>query len=133
MIKIVKGIYGFWNGCMVVPKTANDKPFSETPEQEERLVSLGVAEYVDVPPSTITETETVEEMDELPVNLKDMTVKELKVFAEPYGVKYKVGTSKEEFIEAIKQAMDELPAPELAIDEGNEEKPPAFDATEAVL
>lgn len=133
MIKIIQGVYGFWNGRMVVPKTVNDEPFTETPEQEERLVKLGVAGYVNIPPSIVAETATVEEVDELPVNLEDMTVKELKVFAEPYGVKYKVGTSKEEFIEAIKQAMDELPAPELAIDEGNEEKPPAFDATEAVL
>lgn len=132
MIKIIQGVYGFWNGKSVVPKTVNDEPFTETPEQEERLVKLGVAEYVNIPPSIVAETATVEEVDELPVNLEDMTVKELKVFAEPYGVKYKVGTSKDDFIEAIKKAMNKEQTAEIEEIEDDEE-PPAFDPTEAVL
>lgn len=132
MIKIIQGVYGFWNGHMVVPKTVNDEPFTETPEQEERLVKLGVAGYVNIPPSIVAETATVEEVDELPVNLEDMTVKELKVFAEPYGVKYKVGTGKDDFIEAIKKAMNKEQTAEIEEIEDDEE-PPTFDPTEAVL
>lgn len=132
MIKIIQGVYGFWNGRMVVPKTVNDEPFTETPEQEERLVKLGVAGYVNIPPSIVAETATVEEVDELPVNLEDMTVKELKVFAEPYGVKYKVGTGKDDFIEAIKKAMNKEQTAEIEGIEDDEE-PPTFDPTEAVL
>ena len=47
MIKIVRGVYGFVdkNG-FVRPKTEDDEPFELLPEQEERLVRLGVAEYV---------------------------------------------------------------------------------------
>lgn len=128
MIKIVKGIYGYWNGHMVTPKTEKDGPFSETPEQEERLVNLGIAVYVDETP----ELASINSEDASTVMLEDMTLKELKAFAEPYGVKYKVGTSKGEFIKAIKQAMNDLPNAELEMIEDVEE-PPEFDATEAVL
>lgn len=51
MVRIVKGIYGYKNTDGVIePKTCKDEPFSLTEEQEERLVSKGVAEYVEVAP-----------------------------------------------------------------------------------
>ena len=51
MIRIIKGIYGYKNTDGVIePKTCKDKPFSLTEEQENRLVSIGVAEYVEVAP-----------------------------------------------------------------------------------
>lgn len=51
MIKIISGVYGYRSPDTgsVVPKTSKDEPFSLTPEQEERLVSIGVAEYVEPP------------------------------------------------------------------------------------
>lgn len=47
MVKMIKGIYGYRksNG-EIIPKTLKDGPFSITKEQEERLVKVGVAEYV---------------------------------------------------------------------------------------
>lgn len=46
MIKIIKGVYGFRKGSSVIPKTKNDEPFPLNPEDEQRLVDIGVAEYV---------------------------------------------------------------------------------------
>lgn len=46
MIKIIKGVYGFRKGSLVIPKTKNDEPFPLKPEDEQRLVDIGVAEYV---------------------------------------------------------------------------------------
>lgn len=51
MIRIIKGIYGYKNtNGAIEPKTCKDEPFCLTDEQEERLVSKGVAEYVEVAP-----------------------------------------------------------------------------------
>ena len=57
------------------------------------------------------------------VDLSEMTLEELKAFAEPYGVKYKVGTKKAAFVEQIAAALEELKAAE---DEND--APPSFDA-----
>ncbi len=47
MIKIVRGVYGFKDKNGIVrPKTEADEPFELLPEQEARLVSIGVSEYV---------------------------------------------------------------------------------------
>lgn len=129
MIKIVRGIYGYWDGHMVVAKTDKDEPFNETPEQESRLVNLGVAVYVNEPAEVISEMENTNHNSH---SLEDMTLKELKEFAEPYGVKYKVGTNKADFIKAIKQAIDNLSNSEAETVDGEEELP-LFDAAEAVL
>lgn len=51
-----------------------------------------------------------------------MTLEELKEFAEPYGLKYKVGTKKADFIQQISEALEEKA----------HEEPPSFDASEAV-
>lgn len=46
MIKIIRGYYGYKNGNSIIPKSANDGPFECDKAEEERLVKLGVAEYV---------------------------------------------------------------------------------------
>ncbi len=46
MIKIIKGYYGYKKGNSIIPKSAKDEPFSCDKAVEERLVKLGVAEYV---------------------------------------------------------------------------------------
>lgn len=50
MIRIIQGTYGFRGPDGIVrPKTAADGPFSDTVEQEKRLIRLGVAEAVSDP------------------------------------------------------------------------------------
>ena len=50
MIRIIAGTYGYKdrNGILQ-PKTAASKPFSVAPDEEKRLIRLGVAEKVDAP------------------------------------------------------------------------------------
>lgn len=49
MVQIVRGVYGHYIGGRVVAKDKNSAPFELSPEQEERLVKAGVAEYVNLP------------------------------------------------------------------------------------
>ena len=46
MIKIIRGYYGYKKGNSIIPKSAKDAPFSCDKAEEERLVKLGVAEFV---------------------------------------------------------------------------------------
>lgn len=143
MIKIVRGVYGFMDkDGFVRPKTAADEPFALLPEQEARLVNLGVAEYVGV---VVAEQETAEieqeeivddqapiGFDETPdeeVPLSDMSVKELREIGKEYGLTFKVGTSKADMVKAIEAAEAELNT-EAEDDDG--ELAPVFDASEAV-
>lgn len=148
MIKIVRGVYGFMDKDGIVrPKTAADEPFALQEEQEERLVKLGVAEYVgniegeqDLEETTQDETEQEEfegeqdpiGFDETPdeeLALSELSVKELRAIGKEYGLTFKVGTSKPDMVKAIEAAEAELNTE--AEDDG--ELAPVFDASEAVL
>lgn len=143
MIKIVKGVYGYVDKHgFVRPKDCNSKPFETSPEQEARLVKLGVAEYVDEPekaepvnePTQVQSPEIGEEAAHLdPDQLKELTNAELKAMAEDMDIDTAKLKAKAQLIEAI-TAVDVVPGP----DEGGEEMeddgeaPPTFDAAEAV-
>lgn len=132
LVEIISGVYGYDTGTAVIGKKVGDKPFFLEEEKAQRLFSLGVAKPctdVNYPNSYIYDVDNESEIsDEVlgneNINFDDMTLEELKEFAETYGIKYKIGTKKAVFIEQIKQAMAE-------IDE-NEEEMPTFDAIEAV-
>ena len=137
MIRIVRGVYGFLDKDGIVrPKTEADAPFALMPEQEARLVRLGVAQYVDdvkqaPEPADLAEAvgvinfdETVEE--ERP--LSDYSVKELRELGKDYGLTFKVGISKAEMVAAIEAAEAELDE----YDDEDGEPAPVFDASEAV-
>lgn len=141
MIKIVRGVYGYLDKDGIVrPKTEADEPFELLPEQEARLVGLGVAKYVGVvqvaPVPEVSEEEEVEQepisFDEVPsdiIHLSEMTVKELREIGKEYGLTFKVGSSKADMVKAIEEAEAAL-----AIDDEDEDDEPApvFDASEAV-
>lgn len=149
MIKIVQGVYGFLGKDGIVrPKTEADEPFELTPEQEARLVKLGVAEYVgnveeeQEPVETATEdaeqqVEIEEEQkvigfDEIPpveIPLSDHSVKELREIGKEYGLSFKVGTTKADMIQAIEEAEAAL---NIDAEDDDGESAPTFDATEAV-
>lgn len=135
LVKIVKGVYGFDTGKTVVGKSPKDAPFLLDEDKARRLFDLGVAEPVcdDAYPDSYVyaveeDAEIDEGMDEIhtedmeELNLAEMTLEELKEFAEPYGLKYKVGTKKADFIQQIREALEE----------GASEELPSFDASEAV-
>lgn len=143
MIKIVKGVYGYVDKHgFVRPKDCNSDPFETSPEQEARLVKLGVAEYVGEPekaepvnePAQAQISEIGEEATHLdPEQLKELTNAELKTMAEDMGIDTAKLKTKAQLIEAI-TAVDVAPGPdedgEGVEDDG--EAPPAFDAAEAV-
>lgn len=148
MIKIVQGVYGFLDKNGIVrPKTEADEPFELSPEQEARLVKLGVAEYVGVTEdeqeqeeAATEETEEVETedeqepigFDETPAEellLSEMSVPELRKVGKEYGLTFKVGTAKADMVKAIEAAQAEV-ATDAEDDDG--EPAPVFDASEAV-
>ena len=155
MIKIIQGVYGFLDANGIVrPKTEADEPFALLPEQEARLVNLGVAEYVgNVEAEQEAETEQEEfeaeqdpiGFDEMPpvdfdddaeideaeaveeiVDLATLTAKELREIGKEYGLTFKANAKKAEMVEAITAAQAEI-----AEDEDSEPAP-VFDASEAV-
>lgn len=128
-IRIIKGTFGFWDEKrkVVVPKTEKDGPFLLPEERAGELVEQGIAEYVQAPdvyPASEVEEDGEEKQ---PIDLDEMTVEQLKEVAEPYGIKYKVGTKKADFVAEIREAMEESEA-----EEDGEDAPPEFNAEDAV-
>lgn len=141
MIKIVQGVYGYLDKDGIVrPKTEADEPFTLTPEQEERLVRLGVAVLVGMAEEAPTAEPNSEEpeqypigFDEAPVDergLEEYSVKELREIGKDYGLTFKVGMSKADMIQAIEKAEAEL---DIDAEDEDGESAPTFDASEAVL
>lgn len=160
MIKIISGVYGYRDPDtgLVVPKTSKDKPFSLSPEQEERLVSLKVAEYVGAdeteaaqePPEAGDDDETQPDAEktarggaepqqggdasedacreQMQTLLDEMSAKDLREYGKELGLTFKIGMTKAEMRELIEEALSSL------TDEGgDDEEPPKYDAVEAVL
>lgn len=151
MIKIIKGTYGYRKGNRIIPKTPADDPFTATPEQEARLVRLGVAVYVDAPveaPTTPTpkapeKAETgSKDVDELPAYNIDMKLDELKEIAKAYGVDASDARKKADVIAMIEAAKAETQEENDQDDEDQEneipeayddgEEPPSLDAADPV-
>lgn len=145
-IKMIAGTFGFWDGKKVVPKTNKDKAFSVSDEVAERLIRLNMAETaageaeaaeIDKDVLEVADEEKAvrggekpenegdeydedssEEIDETVVD-KTMTAKELRELGKIYGLTFKVGMSKAEMVDALKDhfaaenAEDDEDAPEL--------------------
>ena len=146
MIKMIRGVFGLPVNGIVKAMDNKSGAFNAGAEQEERLVRLGLAvkveaagsepantieETVDTdtpigfdetPPEDFDEAEAVEEI----VDLKSMSVKELREIGKQYGLTFKVGMTKPEMIQAIVDAQAE------AVEDEDGEPAPVFDAAEAV-
>lgn len=166
MIKMIAGVFGLpvkqANGkCRVVAKGSEDGPFSADPEQEARLVAMGLAQYVEQPqdetfdedgaPIGFDETppedfdEDGEELPELPEGVTaipeysvDMKATELREIGKLCGLTFKVGMTKEEMVAALDAHIEANMVEDEDFDEDGEgvaddgEPAPAFDAAEAV-
>lgn len=138
MIHIIRGVYGYQDKDGIVrTKTEADPPFELLPEQEARLVRLGVAEYVgkvkSAPVADAEEEESAEDQETEgeeaatdTFSLADLSVKELREIGKEYGISFKVGISKAEMVKAIEEAEAQLDVEE------DGESAPVFDAAEAV-
>ena len=117
MIKIINGTFGYNDGKRVIPKTPKDKPFECSAKTEKRLVSLGVAIYVDK-----AETNSDEESTEEVKLSKDELVAKYKSL----GLGGNPSVMKEEtLIKKIKEA-------EEALEEVANEDAPSFDEVDGV-
>ena len=136
MIKIVNGVYGYVDKHgFVRPKDCNSEPFVTSPEQEARLVKLGVAEYVDEPekaepvnePAQVQSPEIGEEAAHLdPDQLKELTNAELKAMAEDMGIDTAKLKTKAQLIAAITEVPleDAIAEDDDGVDDG--EAPPVL-------
>lgn len=136
MIQMIAGVFGLkMPDGTNKPMDKNSDPFEATPEQEARLIRLGMAVRVDH-----IDTDTPIGFDEMPpvedeaeeetaeVDLEELTAKELREIGKQYGITFKANASKAVMIEAIKAAQSD---DDVAEDDG--EDAPSFDASEAVL
>ena len=142
MIKMIRGVFGLPVNGIVKAMDKNSGAFEAGAEQEERLIRLGLAvkvedgepapvETVDTtdpigmdetPPENFDEAEAVEEI----VELKSLSVKELREIGKQHGLTFKVGMTKPEMVQAIVDAQAEV------VDAEDGEPAPVFDAAEAV-
>lgn len=127
-IRITRGIYGYREDGNVIEKTRGDLPFEVNDEEGERLISLNVAESVDITgkaedsmtESMMPETENGSDVSD-PFSIEElehMSKEELCRLAERYEIK-KNGSKTElaeriyQFIhvhgEAVPQDEDEVP------------------------
>ena len=129
MIRIIKGSYGMRCGASIKAVPAGSAPIELSKEKEERLVRLGVAEYVGTADDAdlgVNEDDQVKNLndedeqddddaladeelvDDLPEYHEDMKLDELKKIAALYGVDASSMRSKKEVIAAIDESK-ELP------------------------
>ena len=133
MIEMKAGVFGLRVNGSVKPMDKNSGPFEATPEQEERLVAMGLARYAEpVPLIGFDETPPIGDEAAEGNNLETMKLNELRTLGKEYGLSFKVGMGKPDMVEAIKAAMSAADAAEDE-EEAPEEDAPIFDATEAVL
>lgn len=118
-IRIISGGYGLRTGTRVTLKDKYSAPFDVDDNEAKRLVSLGVAECVDTriatpasddlkqeagenSPEKETPAEGVlEGSDDRPVYGPESKVSELRAIADSVGIKFRVGTTKEEMIAVL--------------------------------
>ena len=124
MIRIIQGVYGHQINGRVYPKDSNSEPFELTEAQEERLVKLGVAVYVDGGSTKLPEGVTA-----IPEYSADMKAYELRAIGKELGLTFKAGTTKAEMVEQMDAFLDDNTDDEETEDG---EELPEFDAAEAV-
>ena len=137
MIQIIHGVYGYLDKDGIVrPKTEADAPFELSPDQEARLVRLGIAQYVASVNHAQESADLTQEVGDIDIDetfeeevpLSDYNVKELREIGKEYGLTFKVGASKADMVKAIEEAKAALTVE--AEEDG--ESAPVFDASEAV-
>lgn len=116
MIKIIKGSYGMRCGSSITAIAAGSEPIQLEKEKEERLVRLGVAEYVNTqgnenvqPENGAGNIQDDEDVAELPEYNEGMRLSELKEIAKVYGIDASAMRTKKEVVEALDAACYELP------------------------
>lgn len=143
MIQIIAGVYGRkMDDGTVKAMDKHSGPFEVTPEQEDRLIRMGLAVRVDDgTPIGFDETPPVEDLPEGVIEIPEYstknTVAELREIGKLCGLTFKVGMSKAEMVAALDAHIEANMVDGVEIDEDDAEDDgepaPSFDASEAVL
>lgn len=159
MIQMIAGVFGLQVNGIVKAMDKNCGPLEASPEQEARLIRLGLAVRVDdgtpigfdeMPP--MDDEDDAEDTPELPDGVTvipeygmDNTVAELREIGKLCGLTFKVGMTKAEMVAALDAEIEEhmVAGAEFTDDgvkiideddaEDDGEPAPAFDASEAVM
>lgn len=147
MIQIIRGVYGHYvtdeetGKTRVVARDKHSDPIELTEEQEARLVSQGVARYVDNAPTVAAPIGFDEQPPEFPDGVvgipeysEDMTAKELRDIGKLCGLTFKVGMTKKEMVEALDAEIqgNMVDYDEAMNGKAGGEGAPTFDPAEAV-
>lgn len=137
MIKIIKGVYGRRQGYKITPVKVGDAPIELDADEEKRLVSRGVACYVEkvVEDDAKQKAENKQEapkeqapveneVEKLSKKYGDMNVDALKAYAAEIGIEIPKKARKADIVALIVSA-ETAPSNEDADDEpnGDEEAP----------
>ena len=145
MIKMIAGVYGHkMPDGTVKPMDKNSKPFEASPEQEARLIRLGLAVHVNsaepvetvTPPEDDGKPELPEGVVGIPEYSTESTANELREIGKLCGLTFKVGMTKAEMVAALDAHIKANMVDGVEIHEENSEddgeQEPTFDASEAV-
>ena len=141
MIKMIAGVFGLPVDGVVKRMDKNSKPFSASPEQEARLVKMGLAVYVDEPvavPEDKNEPAIPSGVVGIPEYSTETSAKELREIGKLCGLTFKVGMTKAEMVAALDAHIAENTVEGVEVNEDGEitvpedEDAPTFDASEAV-
>ena len=146
MIRMVAGVYGLIikrdDGSTYTQGMGPESgPFSLTNAEEERLVSMKVAVYVDGEPAPVP-AETPELPDGvvgIPEYSVDSSISDLRAVGKMCGLTFKVGMSKADMVAALDEHIAEHTVDDVDPDADeaediveDSEPAPVFDAAEAV-
>lgn len=114
-VKITHGYYGAREGNIIKVKGKNDKPFPLPDEEADRIVGLGIAEYVGeaVPAQTADIVSQDTEENGIPEYDNSTGMAELKEIAKREGIVVPFGISKKD----LKTLLDEHFADEDELDD----------------
>lgn len=135
MIRMICGVYGHYVDGRVVPKDKTSKPFSLDPEQEARLVRVGVAAYVE---EKLTDAlpELPEGVTAVPAYSMETKADDLRKIAKQLGMTFPVGTTKAEMVAQMDAFLEEHTEDEGNLDDDVDmqdiEEAPTFDPAQAV-
>lgn len=154
MIQMIAGVFGLPVDGIVRAMDKNCGPFEASPEQEARLIRLGLAVRVDeidmdmpigfdeTPPENYTEDDGEPELPDDVVGIPEYSTKntkaELNLIALQCGITLDASMSKAEMVAALDahieaNMVDGVDVEDEADAEDDSEPAPAFDASEAVL
>lgn len=131
MIRITRGIYGHNVNGRIRPRTPCSEPFEASPEEERRLVSIGIAEYVEGGEGTDNDGEmskaahTSGEANTGEEPMEEMNINSLRKLAKQSGVS--AAGTKADIIGRIKALSEDTDDSEDDAEE-LEGDAPAFDA-----